>query len=66
MLHVDKFHCYINNGLMTNMYIHAELHGASSTVIKNHKPDNRVPPLTLNQARSFALSRYFYFYFLQK
>ncbi|PWA81457.1 ribonuclease H-like domain-containing protein [Artemisia annua] len=36
-------------------YVHAELHGASSTVIKNHKPDNPVPPLTLNQAGSFTV-----------
>lgn len=39
-----------------NRYVHAELHGASSTVIKNHKPDNPVPPLTLNQAGYFRVS----------
>ncbi|KAL3849647.1 hypothetical protein ACJIZ3_011529 [Penstemon smallii] len=32
------------------MHVHAELHGALSTVIKNHKPKSPVPPLTLNQA----------------
>ncbi|PWA57840.1 zinc knuckle CCHC-type [Artemisia annua] len=32
-----------------------QLHGASSTVIKNHKPDNPVPPLTQNQAGSFTV-----------
>uniref|UniRef100_A0A0E0EMT4 CCHC-type domain-containing protein n=1 Tax=Oryza meridionalis TaxID=40149 RepID=A0A0E0EMT4_9ORYZ len=36
-------------------YVHAELHGASSTIIKNHKPDNPIPPLTLNQAGSFTV-----------
>ncbi|RWV83907.1 hypothetical protein GW17_00054424 [Ensete ventricosum] len=35
-------------------YVHADLHGASSTVIKNHKPDNPIPPLTLNQAGCFT------------
>lgn len=37
-------------------YVHAELHGASSTVIKNHKPELSVPPLTLNQAGCFTVS----------
>lgn len=37
-------------------YVHAELHGASSTVIKNHKPEQSVPPLTLNQAGCFTVS----------
>lgn len=36
-------------------YVHAELHGASSTVIKNHKPEQLVPPLTLNQAGCFTV-----------
>jgi predicted ribosome quality control (RQC) complex YloA/Tae2 family protein len=39
----------------TDLYVHAELHGASSTVIKNHKPENPVPPLTLNQAGCFTV-----------
>nr|XP_043635680.1 nuclear export mediator factor Nemf [Erigeron canadensis] len=43
---------YMSKG---DIYVHAELHGASSTVIKNHKPDNPVPPLTLNQAGSFTV-----------
>ncbi|KAL7596053.1 hypothetical protein Lser_V15G29985 [Lactuca serriola] len=38
------------------LYVHTDLHGASSTVIKNHKPDNSIPPLTLNQAGSFTVS----------
>ncbi|GJY74468.1 nuclear export mediator factor NEMF isoform X1 [Tanacetum coccineum] len=43
---------YMSKG---DLYVHAELHGASSTVIKNHKPDSPVPPLTLNQAGSFTV-----------
>lgn len=38
-----------------DLYVHAELHGASSTVIKNHKPENPVPPLTVNQAGCFTV-----------
>lgn len=37
-------------------YVHADLHGASSTVIKNHNPLNPVPPLTINQAGLFTVS----------
>ncbi|KAK8952600.1 hypothetical protein KSP39_PZI004325 [Platanthera zijinensis] len=43
---------YMSKG---DLYVHAELHGASSTVIKNHRPDNPVPPLTLNQAGCFTV-----------
>lgn len=39
----------------SDIYIHADLHGASSTVIKNHKPENPVPPLTVNQAGCFTV-----------
>ncbi|GAB2265587.1 hypothetical protein Dimus_000626 [Dionaea muscipula] len=38
-----------------DLYIHADLHGASSTVIKNHRPMQPVPPLTLNQAGCFTV-----------
>lgn len=38
-----------------DLYVHADLHGASSTVIKNHKPESPVPPLTLNQAGCFTV-----------
>lgn len=38
-----------------DLYIHADLHGASSTIIKNHRPDQPVPPLTLNQAGCFTV-----------
>jgi predicted ribosome quality control (RQC) complex YloA/Tae2 family protein len=43
---------YMNKG---DLYVHAELHGASSTVIKNHNPDHPIPPLTLNQAGCFTV-----------
>lgn len=43
---------YMSKG---DLYVHADLHGASSTVIKNHKPENPVPPLTLNQAGCFTV-----------
>jgi predicted ribosome quality control (RQC) complex YloA/Tae2 family protein len=33
-----------------DVYVHAELHGASSTIIKNPQPDQPVPPLSLQQA----------------
>ncbi|KAJ1265873.1 hypothetical protein BS78_08G106800 [Paspalum vaginatum] len=43
---------YMSKG---DLYVHAELHGASSTIIKNHKPDTPIPPLTLNQAGCFTV-----------
>ncbi|KAL2506853.1 zinc knuckle (CCHC-type) family protein [Abeliophyllum distichum] len=43
---------YMSKG---DLYVHADLHGASSTVIKNHKPESAVPPLTLNQAGCFTV-----------
>ncbi|XP_054806726.1 uncharacterized protein LOC129309262 [Prosopis cineraria] len=43
---------YMSKG---DLYVHADLHGASSTVIKNHKPGQPVPPLTLNQAGCFTV-----------
>ncbi|KAG0482583.1 hypothetical protein HPP92_010667 [Vanilla planifolia] len=43
---------YLSKG---DIYIHADLHGASSTVIKNHKPDYPIPPITLNQAGCFTV-----------
>ncbi|KZV33659.1 nuclear export mediator factor NEMF-like [Dorcoceras hygrometricum] len=43
---------YMSKG---DLYVHADLHGASSTVIKNHKPEGPVPPLTLNQAGCFTV-----------
>ncbi|XVF62394.1 hypothetical protein PTKIN_Ptkin09bG0004100 [Pterospermum kingtungense] len=43
---------YMSKG---DLYVHADLHGASSTVIKNHRPEQPVPPLTLNQAGCFTV-----------
>ncbi|KAF3778096.1 Nuclear export mediator factor NEMF-like protein [Nymphaea thermarum] len=43
---------YMSKG---DIYVHADLHGASSTVIKNHTPDLAIPPLTLNQAGCFTV-----------
>ncbi|XP_073030203.1 uncharacterized protein [Primulina eburnea] len=43
---------YMSKG---DLYVHADLHGASSTVIKNHKPESPVPPLTLNQTGCFTV-----------
>ncbi|XP_008801756.2 nuclear export mediator factor NEMF [Phoenix dactylifera] len=43
---------YMSKG---DLYVHADLHGASSTVIKNYKPDSPIPPLTLNQAGCFTV-----------
>ncbi|KAE8734198.1 hypothetical protein F3Y22_tig00000778pilonHSYRG00327 [Hibiscus syriacus] len=43
---------YMSKG---DLYVHADLHGASSTVIKNHRPEQPVQPLTLNQAGCFTV-----------
>ncbi|KAJ8767313.1 hypothetical protein K2173_017357 [Erythroxylum novogranatense] len=43
---------YMSKG---DLYVHADLHGASSTVIKNHKPEQPIPPLTLNQTGCFTV-----------
>ncbi|XP_030508734.2 uncharacterized protein LOC115723399 [Cannabis sativa] len=43
---------YMSKG---DVYVHAELHGASTTVIKNHRPEQPIPPLTLNQAGCFTV-----------
>lgn len=43
---------YMSKG---DLYVHAEMHGASSTVIKNHDPEHAIPPLTLNQAGCFTV-----------
>ena len=37
--------------------MHADLHGAASTIIKNHEPDQAVPPLTLSQAGCACVCR---------
>ncbi|KAG6543609.1 hypothetical protein Mapa_014972 [Marchantia paleacea] len=40
-----------------DLYVHADLHGASSTVIKNNDPTRPIPPFTINQAGSFTVCR---------
>ncbi|CAM6068471.1 unnamed protein product [Sphagnum tenellum] len=40
-----------------DLYVHADLHGASSTVIKNHSPSHPIPPLSINQAGCFTVCR---------
>jgi predicted ribosome quality control (RQC) complex YloA/Tae2 family protein len=40
-----------------DIYVHAELHGASSTIIRNHDPSKPVPPLTLQQAGCACVCR---------
>ncbi|KAF3336238.1 nuclear export mediator factor NEMF isoform X2 [Carex littledalei] len=43
---------YMSKG---DIYVHADLHGASSTIIKNHRSDHPIPPLTVNQAGCFTV-----------
>lgn len=44
-----------------DIYVHADVHGASSVVIKNPSKEP-VPPKTLNEAGIMAICyRYFYF-----
>ncbi|KAK9857575.1 hypothetical protein WJX84_011908 [Apatococcus fuscideae] len=38
-------------------YVHADLHGAPSTIVKNPTPDQPIPPLTLSEAGSAAVCR---------
>ncbi|CAK9218060.1 unnamed protein product [Sphagnum troendelagicum] len=40
-----------------DLYVHADLHGASSTVIKNHNSSHPIPPLSINQAGCFTVCR---------
>ncbi len=37
--------------------MHAELHGAASTIIKNHEPEKSVPPLSISQAGCACVCR---------
>jgi hypothetical protein len=36
-----------------DVYVHADLHGASSTIVKNPHPDQPIPPLTLQEVTVF-------------
>jgi hypothetical protein len=40
-----------------DVYVHAELHGASSTVIRNNDPSKPIPPITLQQAGCACVCR---------
>uniref|UniRef100_A0A1D2A0E9 Nuclear export mediator factor NEMF n=1 Tax=Auxenochlorella protothecoides TaxID=3075 RepID=A0A1D2A0E9_AUXPR len=40
-----------------DVYCHADLHGASSTIVKNHRPEVPIPPLTLAQAGAGCVCR---------
>lgn len=40
-----------------DIYMHADYHGASSTIIRNHMPQNQVPRAALDEAAVFALCR---------
>ncbi|KAF2312706.1 hypothetical protein GH714_039704 [Hevea brasiliensis] len=52
---IVKRYINIHSLQLWNRYVHADLCGASCTVIKNHRPEQLVPPLTLNQAGCFAV-----------
>lgn len=39
------------------MYVHADLHGAASSVVKNRDPSLPIPPLTLGQAGCACVCR---------
>ncbi|XP_064621193.1 ribosome quality control complex subunit NEMF-like [Lineus longissimus] len=38
-----------------DLYVHADLHGASSVIIKNHSLSDAIPPKTLNEAGVMAV-----------
>uniref|UniRef100_A0AC35U2M6 NFACT-R_1 domain-containing protein n=1 Tax=Rhabditophanes sp. KR3021 TaxID=114890 RepID=A0AC35U2M6_9BILA len=38
-----------------DVYVHADLHGASSLIIRNHIDGNDIPPKTLNEAATMAI-----------
>lgn len=43
---------YLKKG---DIYCHADVHGASSCIVKSHTPDKPVPPITLSQvSKGFA------------
>ena len=45
---------YLRKG---DVYVHAELHGASSTIIKNNDPTQPIPMMTLNEAGQACVAR---------
>ena len=38
-----------------DIYVHADLHGASSIIVKNTSSNNRIPPRTLQEAGLMAV-----------
>lgn len=40
-----------------DLYVHADLHGAASTIVKNHVPEKAVPPLSISQAGCACVCR---------
>lgn len=38
-----------------DVYVHGDLHGAASVVVKNNYPDQEIPPLTLEEAGAMAI-----------
>lgn len=38
-----------------DVYVHADLTGASSVVVRNKSKDTEIPPMTLNEAGSMAV-----------
>eukprot|EP00898_Chlorokybus_atmophyticus_P002379 jgi/Chlat1/3141/Chrsp21S03365 len=45
---------YLRKG---DVYVHADIHGASSCIIKNRFPDQPIPPITLSQAGAMTVCR---------
>ncbi|KAL0030916.1 hypothetical protein WJX79_000862 [Trebouxia sp. C0005] len=45
---------YLKKG---DLYVHADLHGAASTIIKNHEPEKALPPLSISQAGCACVCR---------
>jgi len=45
---------YLRKG---DAYVHADLHGAASTIVKNSDPSMPIPPLTLSQAGQACICR---------
>eukprot|EP01134_Creolimax_fragrantissima_P004497 CFRG4497T1 len=43
---------YFKNG---DIYVHADLHGAATCIIKNHAPTEPIPPKTLTEAGAMAI-----------
>ena len=40
-----------------DVYVHADLHGASTSIVKNHTPESPIPALTLTQAGQACVCR---------